>query len=350
MGRPKLKLVVTSAQREALRAACKETTDPRLRDRLQAIQLAQTGQHTHEEIAELLGRARSTIQLWLDYYEAGDLPRLLERHAAPGQPSELQRPEVQAELQAGLQQGRWRTAGQIAAWLKQTHGIKRAAGSLYYWLGKVGGTLKVPRPAHTEQDPAAQAEFKAHLLEKLQALPLPAGRPVKVWAADECRVGLHTLTRRCWSLRGQRVVVPKQQCYQWEYVYGAVEVVAGDTEFQFMPSVSLAHSAGFLQQIAARDPAAEHVVIWDGAGFHPAIGSPWVPARIHLLPLPPYSPELNPVEGLWDQVKDVICNRVFPTLDDLETGLTGALRPFWENPQQALSLVFGWMHTQANAS
>jgi transposase len=350
MGRPKLKLIIGAAQQEELRDARKANTDPRQRDRLQAIQLASTGRHTHEEIAQLLGRARSTIQLWLDHYEAGGLTRLLERKPAPGKASELQRPEVQAQLQAGLKTGRWRTAAQIAAWLAQTHGIKRAAGSLYYWLGKVGGTLKVPRPAHTEQNLAAQAEFKAHLLEKLQALSVPAGKPVKVWVADECRVGLHTLTRRCWSLRGQRVVVPKQQRYQWEYVYGAVEVVAGETQFQFMPTVRLDLSAGFLAQIAHSDPAAEHVVIWDGAGFHPTSTATTLPPRIHLLPLPPYSPKLNPVEGLWDQVKDCLCNRVFPTLDDLQGGLSEALRPFWENKARALSLVFDWMHDQANAS
>jgi len=127
-GRPKLKLVVSAEQREALRAALKESTAPQQRDRLQAIQLACTGRHTHEEIAGLLGRARSTVQLWLNEYEAGGLPGLLARKLALGKVSALQRPEVQAELQAGLKKGRWRTAGQIAAWLAQAHGIQCAAG------------------------------------------------------------------------------------------------------------------------------------------------------------------------------------------------------------------------------
>jgi len=117
-----------------------------------------------------------------------------------------------------------------------------------------------------------------------------------------------------------------------------------------MPTVSLDLSRGFLSQIAQSDPAAEHVVIWDGAGFHPASMATSLPARIHLLALPPDSPELNPVEGLWDQIKDCLCNRGFPTLDDLEGGLSQALRPFGENKERALSLVFGWMHDQANAS
>ena len=350
MGRPKLKLVVSPAEQAQLLQAFKEQTDPRARDRLQTVRLATTGRYTHEEIASAVGRARSTVQQWLERYEAGGLDRLLERQKAPGRQSELQDPQVQAQIQAGLQSGRWRTAGQLAAWLGQEHGIKRAAGSLYYWLGKVGGVLKVPRPAHLKQDPAARAEFRGHLLKKLEKLELPPGRPVKVWIADECRVGLHTFTRRCWSLRGQRVIVPRQHCYQWEYVYGALEVVAGGSQFQLMPSVNLGLSRGFLEQIAQSDPAAEHVVIWDQAGFHPRAGAAQLPERIHLLALPPYSPELNPVEGLWDQLKDELCNRLFSTLEELEAALTQALRPFWEESQRVLSLVFAWLHEQANAS
>jgi transposase len=349
MGRNKLKRVIAAAEREELRQAFKTLTDPRSRDRVQAVQLATTGQHTHEEIAVLVGRARSTIQQWIDRYEAGGLGRLLEVKKAPGQKSPLQEPVLQAQIQKGLQQGIWRTAGQLATWLEQTHGIRRAVNSLYYWLGKVGGALQVPRPAHVKQDPAARAEFRAHLLDKLQALPLPAGRPVKVWMADECRVGLHTLSRRCWGLRGHRVVVPRQHRYEWEYVYGAVEVVEGQSQFRLMPSVNLDFSGGFLEQIAASDPAAEHVVIWDQAGFHPRPEAA-VPARIHLLPLPPYSPELNPVEGLWDQLRDALGNRLFRTLEALESAVIQALRPFWESRDKVLSLVFGWVRAQANAS
>jgi len=350
MGRHKLKLMVSVAQQDELGRALKERSDPRERDRIQTVRLATTGRHTHEEIAALVGRARSTVQEWVDRYEAGGVAGLLARKKAPGRKSELQDPQVQAQIRAGLKAGQWRTAGQLAAWLAQRHGIKRVAGSMYYWLGKVGGALKVPRPAHLKQDPAARAEFKAHLLEKLQGLDLPRGRPVKVWVADECRVGLHTFTRRCWSLRGHRVVVPRQHCYEWEYVYGALEVVEGGSQFQFMPSVNLGFSRGFLEQIAQSDPTAEHVVIWDQAGFHPTDGDRTRPEHIHLLPLPPYSPELNPVEGLWDQVKDGLCNRLFPTFDELEAALTETLRPFWENTQRVLSLVFGWLHAQANAS
>jgi hypothetical protein len=51
----------------------------------------------------------------------------------------------------------------VAAWLQATHGIKRATKSLYYWLGKVGGALRVPRPCHVKQNPEASAAFRAEL-------------------------------------------------------------------------------------------------------------------------------------------------------------------------------------------
>jgi len=349
MARKRTKLSMSQEELEEIKRAIRSAEDPRDKERLQVVLWATSGQHSLEALAQLAGRARSTIQIWLDDFTAGGLSKLLEREAPPGKPSPVADPKVQEQLQDGLKAGRWRTAGQVAAWLKEAHGIKRAAKSLYYWLGKVGGALRVPRPCHVKQDPAAAAAFRAELEANLEKLNLPKDRAVKIWVADESRFGLHTQSRRCWALRGQRVVLAREQRYQWEYVYGAVEVVEGLAQFQFLPSVSLALSRGFLQQIAQSDAQAEHVVIWDQAGFHPRPADAALPARIHLLALPPYSPELNPVEGLWDQTQDVTCNRHFADLDQLQEALTQALRPFWETPARVLSLVHHWLHDQANA-
>ena len=350
MGRKRTKLTLEEGAAVQVKQRLRAVTDPRQRERLQVVLWAASGQHTLEDLAQLAGRARSTVQVWLDQFGAGGVDRLLEREAPPGKSSPIGTPEVQAELRAGLQAGRWRTAGQVAAWLQEAHGIKRAAKSIYRWLGKVGGALRVPRPCHVKQDPAATAAFRAGLEQRLEGLGLPKDRPVKVWVADEARFGLHTQSRRCWALRGQRVVIPQQQRYEWEYVYGALEVLEGGAQFRFMPEVSLEFSRDFLRQIADSDPAAEHVVIQDQAGFHPRETDPHLPARIHLLPLPPYSPELNPTEGLWDQVQDVTCNRRHDTLDALEETLTNALRPFWETPARVLSLIHHWLRDQANAT
>lgn len=206
------------------------------------------------------------------------------------------------------------------------------------------------RPCHVKQDPEAVAAFRAEFGKKLEDLKLPKDKPVRIRVVDESRFGLHTQSRRCWTLRGHRVVVPREHRYAWDYVYRAVEVVEGISQFQFMPTVGLDLTRGGLEQIVNSDLEAGHVIVWDQAGFHHKAGDATLPERIHLLPLPPYSPELNPVEGLWDQAKDVTSNKRFKGLEELEETLNEALRPFWEMPARVLSLVHHWMHDQANAT
>jgi len=351
LGRPKLRLVLDEATHKDVDRRYEETTDVRERERLQAVRLAASGHYTYAEISRIVDRSTTTLQTWFDKLDAGGVDGLLERKTSDGRPSVMDDPKVQRALRRGLRKGRWMSEPQLADWLERRYGIRLKPRCLYYWLGKLAGALKVPRPVHIKKDKAAAAGFKEHLVEKLKALKLPEGRRVRVWVADECRYGLHSFTRRCWGLRGVRVVKRVQQKYQWGYVYGALEVVEGGAQFRFMPSVNLDFSRDFLAQLAASDPDAGHVVIWDGAGFHHKPGDGRLPEHIHLVPLPAYSPELSPAEKVWDIIKDPIANKVFKTLDAIENTLTSALRPFWEDCRRVLGVVGdGWLHAQANAS
>ena len=159
MARPKLKLLVDGLLREQVAQQYKESRDPRKRERLQAIKLAMSGQYTFEEISEVVGRSRSVIQIWVDRFETDGLEGL-KRKKAPGKISPIAREEVFKGIRQGLEKGTWRTAGQIAAWLKKEHGVQRTGQSLYYWLGKLGGALKVPRPVHIKKDIQATENFK----------------------------------------------------------------------------------------------------------------------------------------------------------------------------------------------
>jgi len=104
------------------------------------------------------------------------------------------------------------------------------------------------------------------------------------------------------------------------------------------------------RQIGQSDPAAFHVLIQDGAGFHLRDGDTNLPDNVRIITLPPYSPELNPIEGLWDQVKDGLCNKVFDTLAELEVVLRDELQRFWRNTCRVRSLVFNWLLAQVNNS
>jgi len=108
----------------------------------------------------------------------------------------------------------------------------------------------------------------------------------------------------------------------------------------------------FLKQVSESEPDAEHVVIWDGAGFHQDKHLSEIPENIHLIKLPPYSPELNPIEQLWDQIGVVYANRVYETLDEIEEDITEALAPFWQDTKPVLQLLGAdnYLLCSANAS
>ena len=127
--------------------------------------------------------------------------------------------------------------------------------------------------------------------------------------------------------------------YQWGYVYGAFEIHTAKAVLMYLPTVSLECTQLFLEQIVATDEQAIHIVIWDKAGFHHTPNASDVPSHVRLLPLPPYCPELNPMEKLWDIVKRHTGNKVFETLTLIESQITDVLLPFWENAQRVFSLL-----------
>ncbi len=174
---------------------------------------------------------------------------------------------------------------------------------------------------------------------------------MKVWFMDEARFGLHTELRRVWTLRGLRPVVTRQIKYQWDYLYGALGAVSGEAHFAHLPGVSLEWDESYLRDLAASDPDAIHVLGRDQAGFHLRDGDARLPARVRIIDLPPYSPELNPCEQLWDLVKDETCNQVHATLSALRAAMGPALRRYWEDPPAVRRLIGrDWFLAQLNAT
>jgi len=109
--------------------------------------------------------------------------------------------------------------------------------------------------------------------------------------------------------------------------------VGGDSaaELFFTLAIDLDIGAIFLRQIAGSDPCSLHVSIQDRAGTHVPTDDPRLPANLRLLPLPPYRPELDPVERLGGLIKARVCNRLHPSLARLgrhiEAVVRGWLRP-----------------------
>jgi transposase len=333
----------------------RRTKDVREKERLTVLKMASHGEYTLQMMADAVGRARSIIQQWLHKYHQGGLEALLERKSPPGRKPRLNA-KVRQAIKQKLDSGTWRTAQEMQRWLEEHHQIQMGLGGCYYWLGKHGGHLKVPRPKHREQKADKLEHFKTQgWSQQLSALEIPAGKAVEFWVMDESRFGLHSIVRRCWATKGVRVVKPFQQRFEWEYLYGALNLTTGAAVPCFLPTVSKEATWVYLQELVKTRPEAHHVILWDGAGFHQLPTGQdkeqWPQLeQVHVIKLPAYSPELNPVEKWWDILKDSVCNRVFDSLEELRSSLEPKLREFWETPEKVLSLLGNnWLCQKANS-
>ena len=129
---------------------------------------------------------------------------------------------------------------------------------------------------------------------------------------DETRVGQQGRLTQVWAPRGSRPRMVLQTQYKWGYVYGAVNPLTGQSSALIAPRVDTQLMGEFLAVMSAElDPDAHAVLVLDGAGWHKAKGLV-VPGNITLLFLPPYAPELMPMERIWLWMKQQhLSNRIF---------------------------------------
>ena len=319
------------------------------RKRLQVIRLVAQHKLNAEEIAEAVDVGRATVFRYISAFITGGTEALLKREHKGGRTGTL-KAEDREDFLNELRLGRFRRAKEARTWIEQRTGKCLSLPSIYQLLGKVGGVLKVPRKTHAKKDPLAAEIFKFTLPERLAEASVGAER-TRLWVLDEHRYGLLPVIRRCWGLRGVRVHAPYATKYQWGYLHEAMEV-DGDNrmELLFTPSVDQDTHALFLRQSAETDLQARHIIIADQAGFHLKPDDARVPANMRLLPLPPYSPELNPVERLGDLVKDNICNQLFDKLPALERAILAELAPLRESGQRVAQLIgHGWLLDKVNS-
>lgn len=129
---------------------------------------------------------------------------------------------------------------------------------------------------------------------------------------DEARFGQQGTTTRMWAKRGTRPSAVKQTRYEWVYLYAAVEPSTGSSTALQAPHVNTGTMNVFLEMLSNELGADDHaVLILDRAGWHRSKRLV-VPENITLLYLPPYAPELNPVERLWAYMRShFLSNRAY---------------------------------------
>jgi transposase len=160
--------------------------------------------------------------------------------------------------------------------------------------------------------------------------------PVRVFSQDESRFGLLTVRRRRLTARGVQPVGRVQHVFEWFYVYGAVEPTTGDHFFLELPYLNADMFQLFLDAFAQAFPDSLNILLLDNSGTHKALELT-LPENIRLVFLPPYCPELNPIERVWRDLKDALAWQQFPNLDAQQDYLSNLLQGYAPHTIQSLT-------------
>jgi transposase len=165
-------------------------------------------------------------------------------------------------------------------------------------------------------------------------------KPLEIWFQDEARVGQQGTLTRVWAKRGTRPRAPRDTRYQWAYIFGAVCPERGAAAGLIMPFADTAAMNAHLSEIARTvAPGAHAVLVLDGAGWHGAHALV-VPDNISLVLLPPYSPELNPVENVWQYLRaNWLAISVFDDYDAIVDACCQAWNRFAHAPERVSSIT-----------
>ncbi|MGH8336647.1 MAG: IS630 family transposase [Rhodoferax sp.] len=182
------------------------------------------------------------------------------------------------------------------------------------------------------------------LVHREVALQAERGRNVRLMFQDEGRFGLLGKPRRCWAPIGVRPVVGARLVRKFSYAFAAVSPHDGVMDSLVLPWVNAQTMSLFLSTVAQRHPDEFIVMVMDQAGWHIA-SELEVPGNMRLVLLPPYSPEINPTEHIWETLReDCVANTVFASLDAADKALSAGLLSLESDPLQMQSLTgFKWI-------
>ena len=165
--------------------------------------------------------------------------------------------------------------------------------------------------------------------------------PVRVMFQDEARFGRLSDPRRCWAPWPLRPLVKKALIREYVYAYAAVTPADGQLDWMLGSKMDTLTMNVFLRQVSENHPEEFVVMVVDGAPSHRSVQLE-IPENMVVLRLPPYSPELNPAERLWDELREKeFANKVF---DSLDSAIAQLALGMWrlENSPTALHSLTGW--------
>ena len=301
MSRPTINISLDQDTRKKLEKHIRQTKNRKMADRLRAILYKDNGQ-SNKAIAKLLQIGRNQVSKLLNRYRQGDLPALLEPDNYQGSTPRLSQ-EQQQILKVELTTNIYATAFQVIAWVEQQWDIKYGIRGMHQLLRRLGFSYKKNRLVPSKADPELQRQF----VQWLAGLRERMGADDLLLYSDAAHFKHNAEAGYAWSLRGDPHRIPANTGRQRYNVLGAYDPHGHEYCFLLTAdNINQDRLIEFLGLLRVKFPDKNKLyLILDNASYNHALRVKAEAKKqgVILDYLPPYSPNLNPIERLWKFVR-----------------------------------------------
>lgn len=325
--------LVQKIQDYDFRSEYKRERNPLIKIKLQALHHLQSGKLL-KDVADIVLYDEKAVRRWIRAFVAYDYEGLIEREGR-GQRPRLPNEQVE-EFKDSLDQlhddknGGRVTVEDIQELLANDFDCNYSRSGVYTLLDRINVVWISGRSKHPQHSQEAIDSFKEAFPEEVDKLKEKLEHnKIEVWWQDESRVGQQGSLSRVWAAKGTRPRVVRQRQFLNTYIFGACCPDKDKGCALILPECHTGMMQLHLEEISKNVEDGFHaIVMMDRASWHTTEALN-IPFNITLFPLPPYSPELNPMEQVWQKIKaDDLTNTTFKNYEDIVQRCSDAWNSF----------------------
>lgn len=290
-----------------------------IRTKCQALLMREKGMKL-ADIGDIISRDEHTITRWIKDWNECRMSSIFTGHKDNENASKLtkeQRQEIKKILQRppsddGLSKMFWDVPA-LKGYVKAQFGIVYESDRSYHFLLKFSNlSFKYPDTFDHRRDEVQIAERIAKIREEIK--PFLADPEWEVFAADEVRIELEALTRRAWLKRGERTIIKVNRKREYQNYIGLLNQKSFICHMYEMPWQNQKEVLVALKKFKTEYPDKRVCLVWDNAKFHKGklirreLSKGGTLENFHLINFPPYAPDKNPIEHVWNDAKGEIAN------------------------------------------
>lgn len=290
-----------------------------IRAKCQALLMREKGMKL-ADIGDIISRDEHTITRWIKDWNECRMSSIFTGHKDNENASKLtkeQRQEIKKILQRppsddGLSKMFW-DVPELKEYVKAQFGIVYESDRSYHFLLKFSNlSFKYPGTFDHRRDEIQVAGCIAKIREEIK--PFLVDPEWEVFAADEVRIELEALTRRAWLKRGERTIIKVNRKREYQNYIGLLNQKSFICHVYEMPWQNQKEVLVALKKFKTEYPDKRVCLVWDNAKFHKGKLIRWELSKggtlenFHLINFPPYAPDKNPIEHVWNDAKGEIAN------------------------------------------